>query len=274
MPHHTQQIIEDSEVTGTAKTPAAATLFDIDKDSPLLVDSGQKYFHSFVHRVMYLANRLNGECLVACAFLSSRVQAPTDEDMSKLKRLLQYLNANPALILTLEIGAVPGVVQYTDASYGVHADGKSHTGSSLTLGKGAFHARSVKQKIVTKSSSEAEFVALSDEASRGLWCNYFLGAQGYNTPPVVQMQDNMSAIAIANKGRATAQRTRHINIRYFWITDYIARGEMCLEHKPTHDMIADGLTKPLQGVDFLRMRTLLLNSFCANTLDIDAISNV
>lgn len=273
MPHHTQQIIEDSGVTGMANTPAAPTLFDIDKGSPRLDDTDKKYFHSYVHRVMYLANRLNGECLVACAFLSSRVQSPTAEDMSKLQRLLQYLNANPALCLTLEIGAEPGVVQYTDASYGVHADGKSHTGSSLTLGKGAFHARSVKQKIVTKSSSEAEFVALSDEASRGLWCNYFLGAQGYNTPPLVQMQDNMSAIAIANKGRATAQRTRHINIRYFWITDYIDRGEMCLEHKPTHDMIADGLTKPLQGVDFIRMRNLLLNSFSIDTLDVDAISD-
>jgi hypothetical protein len=122
---------------------------------------------------MYLANRLHGECFVAYAFLSSRVQSPTKEDLFKSKYLLQYLNLNPDLCLTLEIGAKLGIVQYTDVSYGVHADGKSHTESSITLGGGASHARSVKQKINTKSSTEAELVGLSDEASRGLWCNYF-----------------------------------------------------------------------------------------------------
>ena len=260
MPHLTQQLIEDSGIKGTAATPAASNLFDIDDQSPLLNADDKKYFHSFVHRVMYLANRINGECLVACAFLSSRVQNPTIQDQGKLHRLLKYLAANPNLRLTLQASDNLGVMQYTDASYGVHADGKSHTGSSITLGKGAVHARSVKQKIVTKSSTEAEMVGLSDEASRGLWCNLFLGEQGYKLPPLTQLQDNQSTICLGNKGCATAARTRHINIRYFWITDYVNRGEMCLEYMPTGDMIADGLTKPLQGEEFLRMRRLLLNS--------------
>ena len=260
MPHHTRQLIDDSEIKGTAATPAATTLFDVDDKSPPLGAEDKAYFHSFVHRVMYLANRINGECLVACAFLSGRVQQPTEEDMRKLQRVLRYLSANPDLRLTLQVGDTVGVVQYTDASYGVHADGKSHTGSSITLGAGAVHARSVKQKINTKSSTEAELVGLSDEASRGLWCNLFLEQQGYDVPALTQLQDNQSTIRLGMKGCATAQRTRHINIRYFWITDYVERGEMSLEYMPTGDMIADGLTKPLQGQEFLRMRRLLLNS--------------
>lgn len=270
MPHLTAQLIEDSGIKGTAATPAASNLFEIDAESPLLNADDKKYFHSFVHRVMYLANRINGECLVACAFLSSRVQNPTIQDQGKLQRLLKYLAANPNLRLTLEVSKNLGVMQYTDASYGVHADGKSHTGSSITLGKGAVHARSVKQKIVTKSSTEAEMVALSDEASRGLWCNLFLEQQGYKLPPLKQLQDNQSTICLGNKGSATAARTRHINIRYFWITDYVDRGEMCLEYMPTGDMIADGLTKPLQGEEFLRMRRLVLNSL-PDILDDEAI---
>lgn len=135
-----------------------------------------------------------------------------------------------------------------------------HTGSSITLGAGAVHARSTKQKINNKSSTEAELVGLSDEASRGLWCTLFLEQQGHELAVLTEMQDNQSTIRLGEKGCATAQRTRHINIRYFWITDYVDRGEMCLEYKPTGDMIADGLTKPLQGQEFLRMRRLLLNS--------------
>ena len=51
---------------------------------------------------------------------------------------------------------------YVDASYGVHADGKSHTGMTISLGRGAVHVRSSKQKIVTKSSTEGELVGLTD----------------------------------------------------------------------------------------------------------------
>jgi hypothetical protein len=97
-------------------------------------------YHLLVHRVMYLAIRLNGECFVFSAFLSSRVQSLTEKDLFKLKRLLQYLNLNPALCLILEIEAKLDIVQYTDASYGVHTDEKSHTGSLFTLGSGAIHA--------------------------------------------------------------------------------------------------------------------------------------
>ena len=260
MPHHTEQLVSDSGITGNSTSPAGTDLFDIDDASPILDKPAREWFHSFVHRVMYLANRINGECLVTCAFLSSRTQAPTQQDMKKLTRLLQYLHMNPNLELNLTIGKVLQVIQYTDAAYGVHADGKSHTGSCITLGGGSVHSRSVKQKINTKSSTEAELVALSDEASRGLWCVYFLQHQGYTVTTVDEMQDNMSTIAMANKGSSSAQRTRHIKIRYYWIKDYIARDEMTVRHVSTRDMIADGLSKPLQGTEFTRMRGMLLNS--------------
>lgn len=261
MPHHTQQLIDDSGIEGKSNSPAATDLFDIDTDSPLLKEEEKHWFHSFVHRVMYLANRINGECLVACSFLSSRTQFPTVQDMEKLKRLLRYLNANPTLVLTLYMTSVtPAVVlQYTDASYGVHSDGKSHSGSCISLGFGAIHARSVKQKINTKSSTESELVALSDEASRGLWCKHFLEEQEIRVPQVTQFQDNMSAMMLATKGMATAHRSRHIKVRYFWVSDYIRRQEMKLVHLESWSMIADGLTKPLIGADFIRMRRLLLN---------------
>ena len=71
------------------------------------------------------------------------------------------------------------VESYIDASYGVHADGKSHSGTIITLGAGPVYVRSSKQKIVTKSSSEAELVALSDNASHVIWARNFIIAQGY-----------------------------------------------------------------------------------------------
>ena len=61
------------------------------------------------------------------------------------------------------------------------------------------------------------------------------------------------------KGRATSERTRHVNIRYFFVKDRVDAGEIVIEHMPTHLMIADILTKPLQGELFKRMRDALLN---------------
>ena len=261
MPHHTKMIVSDSGITGRASTPADSNLFNIQEDSPLLEAEDKEWFHSFVHRIMYLANKLNFECQVVCALLSSRTQAPTAQDMRKLVRLLEYLNQNSDLCLILAIGDKIQVIQYTDASYGVHHDGKSHTGSCISLGRGAIWARSVKQKIVTKSSTEAELVALSDESSKGLWCLYFLQNQGYSeVKSVTHMQDNTSAMTLALKGSTSAHRTRHIKVRVFWITDYIHANELKLEHLATDLMIADGLTKPLLGQHFILMRSRLLNS--------------
>ena len=55
---------------------------------------------------------------------------------------------------------------------------------------GAVHCRSSKQLIVTKSSTEAELVGLSDSANQGIFVRTFLIAQGYKMEPVTIYQDN------------------------------------------------------------------------------------
>ena len=60
-------------------------------------------------------------------------------------------------------------------------------------------------------------------------------------------QDNKSAILLEENGIASSsKRTRHINIRFFFITDRIKSGELKVEYCPTEDMIDDFRTKPLQ----------------------------
>jgi hypothetical protein len=82
---------------------------------------------------------------------------------------------------------------FVDASYGVHKDGKSHTGSCVVLGEvGAVHCTSSKQDIVVKSSTEGELVAASNSANQGLHSRQFLIAQGYKMGPVIMYQDNLS----------------------------------------------------------------------------------
>ena len=75
--------------------------------------------------------------------------------------------------------------------------------------------------------------------------------------PVILFQDNKSTIFLASKGRSTSERTRHIKIRYFFISHYIQANEIVIKHMPTESMIADALTKPLHGTKFVEMTKAL-----------------
>jgi hypothetical protein len=124
----------------------------------------------------------------------------------------------------------------------------------ITLGKGPIYAKCSKQKLVSKSSEEAELVALSDETSRVVWCRNFLLQQGYQMPPALIYQDNMSAMAMIKRGRGTSALSKHINHRYFWVRDFVEDGQLHIQYLRTDNMICDMLTKPLQGDKFRQLR--------------------
>ena len=89
------------------------------------------------------------------------------------------------------------------------------------IGNATVYVKSGKQKIVTRSSTEAELVGLSDALSQILWTREFLCNQGLRLGPAIVYQDNQSTICLANKGRSTSERIRHVKIRYFFIKHYI-----------------------------------------------------
>ena len=140
-------------------------------------------------------------------------------------------------------------------------DGKSHTGAAISLGNGIVNAKASKQKVVSKSSTEAELIGLSDSASQVIWTRDFLIGQGYQMDAATIFQDNMSTMAMVKRGQSNSERSRHINIRYFFVKDRVEQGDVKIEYKPTGEMIADILTKPLQGSLFARLRDLLLNCY-------------
>ena len=172
---------------------------------------------------------------------------------------MKYINNKKALGIKLSVSGVIAVTAYVDASYGVHMDGKSHTGVVLTLGRGPIYCKSSKQKIVTRSSTESELVGLSDSLSQVLWTKNFLLAQGYILGAAIINEDNTSTILLATKGKSVHNRTKHINIKYVYIKEKIDDGEIVIQHLPTTEMIADILTKPLQGNLFVRLRSLMMN---------------
>ena len=92
--------------------------------------------------------------------------------------------------MTLRPDKELSISAYVDASYAVHDDMRSQTGMAISLGQGTTMSNSTTQKLNTKSSTEAELVALSDAAGHIIWTRDYLIGQGYNIGPVNVKQDN------------------------------------------------------------------------------------
>ena len=247
------------DVSTSASTPAATGLYTVRDNVPLLSPSRKELYRSVVAKLLYIAQRARPDTLPTVAFLCTRADKATTQDWGKLKRLLQYLHGTLRLPRIFGVRDLGTLHTWVDASYAVHGDMRSHTGGAISLGHGTLTCKSTKQKLNTKSSTEAEIVGASDFLPNTIWLRMFLEAQGYPVTENLFYQDNMSAIHLAKNGRLSAgQKSRHIDIRHFFITDRIDSERLKIRHCPTEQMLADFFTKPLQGALFHKHRDVIL----------------
>jgi len=249
-----------NDMDGEAATPAARHLFEVNEDCDKLDEQTSEMFHHNTAKLLFLSKRARPDIQTAVAFLTTRVKSPDRDDYKKLARVMKYLRATVDLSLILEADDLNVVKWWVDGSFAVHPDMKSHTGATMSLGKGPLYSASTRQKLNTKSSTEAELVAVNDAMPQVLWTRYFLEAQGYDVKESTIYRDNQSAILLEkNRKRSSGKRTRHLNIRYFFVADRVKAGEVGIKYCPTGDMLGDFFTKPLQGSVFRRFRNEVLN---------------
>ena len=104
-------------------------------------------------------------------------------------------------------------------------------------------------------------VGVDDIISKVLWTKLFIEAQGHKVTTNVIYRDNTSAMKLEANGKASSgKRTRHFNIKYFYITDLIERKEVQIKYCPSDAMLADYMTKPLVGTKFIHFRQQIMNS--------------
>ena len=265
MEDYVKDVLEEArdDMTGESVTPAGDHLFTVNEapeSDHMLNEDDAQYFHTMTAKLLFLTKRARPDIQTPVAFMTTRVKAPDKDDYKKLTRVVKYLRGTPKLYLTLEADNTHIVKWWIDASFAVHKDMKSHTGGTMSLGKGSAYSASTRQKLNTKSSTEAELVGVNDLMPQVLWTRYFLEAQGYGVKDAKLYQDNQSTMLLAKNGRASSgKRTRHINIRYFFVADRVKSGEVSIDYCPTGEMVGDFFTKPLQGILFRKFRATILN---------------
>ena len=244
--------------TRSCTTPAGENLFHI-SGGPLLSPQKSKLFYSVVYMLLYLAKRARPDILLATQFLTCRVTKSTEEDFRKLQRVINYLHCTKDLKLTFKFGECVDLICYVDASHAVHDDYRSHTGVVITInGRTIVYCRSTKQSTNGMSSTESELISVSDALPQIIYTKEFLEELLNSNVPATLMQDNTSTMRLIEAGKSLSERTRHINIRFFYIHQYVSEGILKLQHCPTKSMRADGFTKPLQGHQFIEFRDYIL----------------
>jgi hypothetical protein len=209
----------------------------------------------------YLAQFSRPDILFAVSVLAQKCSKPTNRDIRKAKRVFQYLRRTPDIGVSFGPGRVK-LTCYADAAYNVYPDARSHIGYTFSLGKqdGSFYAKSRKTKLTALSSTEAEYVALCEACRDAVWLRRLLSDIGFpQNKPTLIWQDNKSTIDFV-RGHRQHQASKHINPKFHYSGEMVAKGEICIEHISTKMMIADILTKALPSYDHDRLGNLLLNT--------------
>ncbi len=243
--------------TDTVVTPASDGLFNEGQGKKLNEERADAY-HTMVAKALFLCKRARPDIQPTIAVLCTRVKGPNEADWAKLVRLMKYLNGTRELKLTLSADNLHCIKWYVDASFAVHPDYKSHTGATMSYGDGdgAVQSISRKQKLNTRSSTESELVGDDDVPVMILWTKLFLEEQGYDINSNILYQDNKSAILLETNGKKSSwKRTQALNIRYFFLTDQVEKGNVTIVYCP---MVGDFHTKPLQGEKFQKFQNTIL----------------
>ena len=139
---------------------------------------------------------------------------PDEDDWKKLRRLLGYLKWTIKLPLILRANGVNVLKWWVDASYAAHDDMRGHTGGTISMGKdgrGLIISISKKQKLNTKSSTEAELIGADGAMPQMLWTRYFMEAQEYGIDRNILYQDNTSAMLLEKNGKKSSTKIQNIS---------------------------------------------------------------
>ena len=174
------------------------------------------------------------------------------------KCVLRYLCGMVYYGLAYQRGDGIRLVGYTDSDWaGCVSDRKSTSGCRFGLGSTVVSWFSRKQKSVALSSVEAEYMAASPASCEAIWLHKLLiWIFGVQMRPMVIYCDNQSCIKLS-ENPVFHDRSKHIEIRYHFIWDYVQRGAVELQYISNDEQVANILTKALGRGKFVPFKDKL-----------------
>ena len=231
-------------------------------------DEDRSLYRSLIGSIGFAATTVRYDIAYAVSTLSRYLMKPNRKVIEAAKRVVRYLlrtkefkitwSMNPNVIDEDRINTLWGAV---DASFGSDPiTRRSHSGYVIFNNGGAISWKSGLQKMVTLSSCESEYIGLCSAVVEICYLRQLAEELGRKQKEgTVLWEDNKSCIILAEGETSGGGRSKHIDIKFRFITEKIKSGKVRVRYIPTSWNYADLMTKPLAKVQFARILDLCVN---------------
>jgi len=242
----------------------SAKLYQTPMEQNLSIEPAQSVpehikYRNLIGALLYISTSTRLDISYSVNYLS-RFQNLYDETHYKYAmRILKYLYLTKNLKLTYTRNVNAEILDcFVDADWaGDKTDRKSTTGYVIRLFGNVIYWKSRKQGSVTKSSTAAEYVALSELVSEVIVIkNVLLEFKVNIDKPISIYEDNSGAISIAKFGNLT-KNSKYIEVHFHFVNESYEKGIIKIVKVNSEENLADILTKALGRVKFEKFRSLL-----------------
>ena len=257
--YYIEQVLEKFAMSQCkpVKTPLCAPTMQ-EAGFEILHDPGIKRFREAIGALLYVSTRTRPDIAAAVGILSRKCQNPSQQDWANVKRIMRYLKGTSSMSLQFSgknESLLPLVESYSDADWaGDVSDRKSTSGIVIFFNRTPVVWKSRKQTGVSLSSTESEYVALSERVKQTNWIRMVLFELNMlPSDPTVIFENNLGAL----RWSSGEKRAKHVDIRFHFVADEVEKGTVQIQYCPTHEMIANALTKGLTTHRLEYLRELL-----------------
>ncbi|PRQ42655.1 putative RNA-directed DNA polymerase [Rosa chinensis] len=214
------------------------------------VPTNKSRYQCLVGKLIYLSHT-RPDIAYAVGVVSQFMHAPSEDHMNAVYRILRYLKAAPGKGLLFAKKDKLIVEGYTDADWaGSKVDRRSTSGYFTFVGGNLVTWRSKKQKVVARSSAEAEFRGMAHGVCELLWIRHLLKDLGFKNRKTMDLHcDNKAAIEIAHNP-VQHDRTKHVEVDRHFIKENLDRKIIYFPFVQSEEQLADILTKAVSGKVF------------------------
>jgi len=240
----------------TAVTPLLAGYVLI-KSEEAADPERRRRFQTVIGSLLYLMLGTRPDIAFAVTKLVQFAANPLKDHLDKALYICRYLVGTQHYHLTYDGASGQGLSACTDSDWASDTTSRrSQSGYFVKLAGGLISKTLRVQKTIALSSTEAEYMALSDCSCQMVWMHTLMGELDYYLKPIPICSDNQGSIFIASNP-ITEKCSKHIDIRYHYIHEVIARAIIELYFIEGEENPADLFTKNLGSVKFLKFRAML-----------------
>jgi transposase InsO family protein len=251
-----QKVLERCGMADAKRTPTPLPQGYYPKPAEKPADAGlRSRYQTIIGSLLYLMLGTRPDIAFAVTKLAQFAANPSDDHLDKALYICRYLVGTKEYDLTYKGAPGEGLIAYADSDWGTdpYNARRSQSGYFVSLAGAPITWTSRAQKTVATSSTEAEYMSISDCCRQVVWYRSLLEELGYTLETTPVTGDNQGSLFIASNP-VTEARSKHIDIRYHKIREFVQEKKVALFFLEGVENPADLLTKNLGHIKFCKFR--------------------